>query len=345
MKILHLISNRWNSAITEYAVRCAQSLLKTQHHQVVFCLEKSPAAKRFKELKIEVKELKNFNPRLYSFFQIRKTKSDLVFTYGGQEEFLAHITNHQHIIRFIGEDRKQNKIRHFLSHIKTRRLITPSNAIAEKIKGIDPYPERVISIPLGLDVQNLHTFTQKKQHPPYLLIFGRLDPVKGHKEFLEIFAQSFKFGMPKNTILKIIGEEKNTTANEIIKKSNDLNIAQNVVITTKIIENKNEIMRNAVVGVVSSLGSEVICRVAQEFLMCGCPVLTSGVGSLEETLIEKDFGASWKHIPHHERAMFIADYFHKYQQENLETRNERARQAQENFSLEKFSERILKSLQ
>jgi glycosyltransferase involved in cell wall biosynthesis len=43
-------------------------------------------------------------------------------------------------------------------------------------------------------------------------------------------------------------------------------------------------MSGAVLGVVPSLGSEIICRVAEEFLLCGTPVAVSAAGSLPEII-------------------------------------------------------------
>ena len=41
---------------------------------------------------------------------------------------------------------------------------------------------------------------------------------------------------------------------------------------------------------VSSIGSEVICRVSEEFLLSGVPVVLNDVGSLSECLIHENFG-------------------------------------------------------
>ena len=51
-----------------------------------------------------------------------------------------------------------------------------------------------------------------------------------------------------------------------------------------------KLIANTHVGVICSQGSEVICRVAEEFLLCGAPIYVSGVGSLGECVFDEKMG-------------------------------------------------------
>ena len=129
-----------------------------------------------------------------------------------------------------------------------------------------------------------------------MLIVGRFDPVKGHARFFEItkkILDSWDIDLPK-PVLHIVGEKANLTGEDLVKQgeSRGLVHGKNFIITQKLIKNIEEIMSAAAIGVIPSLDSEVICRTAEEFLLCGIPVLVSGAGSLDELLFD-GAGASY----------------------------------------------------
>ena len=89
-------------------------------------------------------------------------------------------------------------------------------------------------------------------------------------------------------------------------------------------------------GVVCSLGSEVICRVAQEFLLCGAPIAVSGVGALKEVLRSKSFGIHYGNLSLSDSADLIREQLYRGWQETAETRKKRAELSREHFSFERM---------
>ena len=73
-------------------------------------------------------------------------------------------------------------------------------------------------------------------------------------------------------------------------------MGEEVCLTSTRVENISELINSSMLGVIPSLWSEDICRVAQEFLLCGVPVFVSGVGALEDCLFS-GAGVSYKNQP------------------------------------------------
>ena len=69
-KIWHLISNRWNSAITEYSLSCTRSLLKETSLSVYSPMIGSPAQKRALKYGLDVRGFADFSLKSVIKFRI-----------------------------------------------------------------------------------------------------------------------------------------------------------------------------------------------------------------------------------------------------------------------------------
>lgn len=140
---------------------------------------------------------------------------------------------------------------------------------------------------------------------PTLTVVGRYDPVKGHRETIEALKiANFENYLQKDQWLQIvfIGESQNVSARSLFEEACEVFQTQGqtlsdtrwlVEVTNKRIrlliidERVRDIalwMRQSSFGLIPSLGSEVICRVAVEFLQQGTPVVSSDAGALAEVL-------------------------------------------------------------
>lgn len=111
-------------------------------------------------------------------------------------------------------------------------------------------------------------------------IVGRFDPVKGHKNLIKAVAKLYHGGM-KNIRLVIAGFDAVSSTADIEKMLAEYNIKDITVMTGKR-EDIADIYNCLDVCVVSSLGSEAICRVGMEAMACGVPLITSDTGVLPE---------------------------------------------------------------
>lgn len=134
---------------------------------------------------------------------------------------------------------------------------------------------------------------------PIFLVVGRFDPVKGHKSLIDAFGVSKFSGLHQ---LVFIGKSQNITAQELVNYARmnwhgNLKACTNsrfclespdksrrLFVIDEQYDGVSELMRKATFGVIPSTGSEVICRVAVEFLAHGTPLISSNIGALPEVL-------------------------------------------------------------
>ncbi|NBX16894.1 MAG: glycosyltransferase [Proteobacteria bacterium] len=140
---------------------------------------------------------------------------------------------------------------------------------------------------------------------PTLTVVGRYDPVKGHQQTIEALAAAdFKNWLRQNQWMQVvfIGESQNVSAISLYElacrtfavKGIELSESRRLVevpekrIRLLIIDERvRDVavwMRQSSFGLIPSLGSEVICRVAVEFLQQGTPLVSSNAGALSEVL-------------------------------------------------------------
>lgn len=318
--VWHIISNRWNSAITEYAISCAKSLQVQGIDNVFSALDNSPAHQRAQAGGLHCESFASFGlsdlPKFRRVFN--KIEPNLVMLYGGKETFLSQLlpcNKGFKVIRFKGDElsARFNK-RPFLLRLAGFHLdhyIAPNRKLAVELGSLQKNT-KVSQINLGINEK--HFFyrpceQEAKATRPQLLLLGRLDPIKGHEAFLAIFAATLRiWPSGQNKVakprLKIVGQAANLSVDDIKNLILKENIEGDVDLVSERLTNVGDEMRKATIGVVSSLGSELICRVSQEFLLCGTPVFCSGAGALSEVLFE-DSGTDYRNLDTQEAAKLL----------------------------------------
>jgi glycosyltransferase involved in cell wall biosynthesis len=349
-KVWHLISNRWNSAITEYALSAARSLAEVGVDNLFSPLEGSPAEKRATHYGLQVKSFKNFSVNEVGTFKevFKSFQPDAVIVYGGPESFLARFSpSNTKVFRFRGNEISTSFFstlnqRLSLSHVK--KVIVPGTPLLRDCRKIFG-DERVASIILGCSTSEYKpTLGARKTDRPRMMIFGRFDPIKGHKEFMQIFRALIDI-WPQNAPLPqlvIAGEPANVSAVDLRAEALKTGLTEDhVVIKTERFLDVAGMMSSVSVGVVSSLGSEQICRVAEEFLLCGTAVALSGAGSLDDVLFD-EAGFSYGGRTQSETATKLVQLLLKTYQEADQVRLDRASKAQAMFSFATMGTALLK---
>lgn len=353
MKVWHLLSNRWNSAITEYALSAARALEAVGHRSLFSPLIGSPAEKRAKESGLETISVGKFSLKALPTLRAvqRQHVPDIVIAYGGPETFLLpwiRGSTKTRLVRFRGHglgptglvaDLKQ---RFSLRHMDL--VLTPSERLAvemreRRLHGV------IQSATLGCDTERFFrkSFGVNPARPE-LVIFGRFDPVKGHREFMGLFAKLLR-DVPTSDpkpVLHIVGQPANVTGGDLRLAGETLGLSYGADfrITEDRVQDVASLMSGATVGVVSSLGSEIICRVAEEFLLCGTPVVTSEVGSLKEVFKEESFGTAYS-LMHSDHAVeILRQWIERSWNESAGEKVARAQRALTHFSLETMGQRL-----
>jgi glycosyltransferase involved in cell wall biosynthesis len=349
----HFLSNRWNSAITEYAISCARANLLQGVDVHFFPLRGSPAERRTVDL-MATTSISGFGldslPMLLS--AARRTKPDVIFTYGGPETVLAgiisRVTNTK-VIRFRGEAIRSSSVlyrwRQRLSLDALDMIMAPSQRLASELSAIG-VKAPIESITLGCDTARFYrpdSVAAISEDRPIILIFGRLDPVKGHSLMIQRMAQILALwgDKPRKPALHIVGEPANVTVAQLEEETRKakLTLGSDVVISTLRVDNVAGLLASAALGVVPSLGSEIICRVAQEFLLCGTPVAVSGAGSLPEVLFD-DAGFCFNGQSIEADIEAFTNWISRSLNESAELKVKRAKRARAFYSFEAMADRL-----
>jgi glycosyltransferase involved in cell wall biosynthesis len=349
MKVWHLLSNRWNSAISEYALSSAKALRRLGAQTLVTCLHESPIEQRFQDAGFQIQPVDGFGPGKYSVLAAKSKQflPDVIFTYGGPETTAAFFfKGKSRLIRFHGYaadagNRLQQTTRR-LGHVHVDCVLAPSKTIAKTLESQMACP--VHAVTLGVDTAVFRCAEITRDARPELLIFGRIDPVKGHREFMALFKSMIALSETKKTPrprLKIVGLPANLSKKHLLEHAAAIGLDRgDFEIQCDRVFNVAELMSKVSLGVISSLGSEAICRVAQEFLLCGTPVVTTDVGSLPDVFCRPEFGQVYGRHDNQGAVTIVFDALMASHGESLDARRSRSASAQMEFSIESMSEQL-----
>lgn len=273
----------------------------------------------------------------------KRIDPDFILATGGPETTLAaSLTKKPIVIRLKADDRDFNPSKPSKRFILASRLssyLVPAPSLVDRFaRNSRP----VVDVMLGCDTKKFYYSVNQKNTRPTIVILGRLDPVKGHGAFLLFYSQVLRYwprSEPK-PLLKIIGEPANISRRELLSQAADVGLKQDedFELITKRLSNINEELSSAHVGVICSQGSEIICRVASEFLLCGTPIFTSGVGTLKDCLKDPSFGMSYDNLDLKRKLERFQSLLLSSFNETSETKKRRAELATSFFSLERMGE-------
>jgi len=179
-------------------------------------------------------------------------------------------------------------------------VIVPAQVIASQLRQVlNLPPERlhVIYYPVNPSTIGVKGESEAQQsrlecldrlgipkHCRVIGIVGRIRPVKGQRILLKSFV-ALRKRFP-DIVLLMLYRDTNETETEwqgLLQDLVESNLLQSVYLYGYR-EDVLEIMRHTDIGVVSSVDSEVICRVAVEFFSVGTPVVAFPTGALPEII-------------------------------------------------------------
>jgi len=289
MNILQIIDIPWNSGITSYAMELSKGLLQNGHKIFFAGVKGALPLQIAKENGFEAVEIcTRKSPfifgsvlRLVKFVQLYKI--DIINAHTGKGHFLAYLTlliSHQKFALIRTKSDTMYPKKSFL-YKKTKKIIAASEFIRRRYLNIGIEPEKVITIYQGIKLPTSH-FPLPTSHS--VGIIGRLDPVKGHKYFLESASIVLK-KFPDIKFL-IAGKEENIKYKELKELSRKLGIEKSVEFLGYV-KDVYDFMSKCTLGVIASTGSEAVCRVLLEWMSCEKPVVATDVGCISEILEEK----------------------------------------------------------
>jgi glycosyltransferase involved in cell wall biosynthesis len=212
-------------------------------------------------------------------------------------------------------------------------FVAPSKWLAEKLTHATDLEH--VHIDLGMDEEKFKVLDIDRREI-ILTLVARFDPIKGHRRFFKIFSKvmrNWPVGLDA-PVLRLIGREENISIPQLRSWGKELEIDKFISIETKRIEQIEEEMNRTTLAIIPSLGSEVICRSAYEFLLCGCPIFVSGAGSLQETIKTPLFGHCYEDRSDDEVAELLLACITDAHKETKEVRAMRSHDANKYYSFQ-----------
>ena len=311
MNILIGSNVHWWNAEAAYAAVIAKLLKDNGHRVIVLTRPGSDNEKKLRNLGLEVitePDLNTQNPfkLIQSYFQLKNllaTKNIQIVNAHRSEgyplyAFAKHSLASFRLIRTRGASRKVKP--HWPNQILhgkwTDAIIIPGRVVAERdLQGIDlpensphliHYPIDILETSLLETQDNYRKQFNIPENYQVLAVVGRIRQEKGHL----LLAESFQLLLEDfpQTILLILYRDTPDDLPEMLELQNrirELGIEDKVRFDSER-EDIRQLMAFANGGVVSSIDSEVICRVAIEFFSVGTPVAAMPTGCLPEIILE-----------------------------------------------------------
>jgi glycosyltransferase involved in cell wall biosynthesis len=214
--------------------------------------------------------------------------------------------NRASLTRTIADPRSPNRnaINHRLHLNHTKGLIFSSREMQRRYAAVFPQstiPAEVVSPGFRADDFTSSTISGgfRKRYglrDDQILagIVARLSPVKGHNVFLQALAL-MPTGIRDRIFCICAGENtRERSADDLMALATELGVENNVAFSG-ILDKVQPLMTELDVGLVTSLGSEAVCRVALEYMSFGVPVIASDVNILPDIVKHGENGWLYPH--------------------------------------------------
>lgn len=315
MRILITSNVRWWNAEAAYAATLARELLNAGHKVWVLTLPNSLNETKLRSWNLPIITdipLSSSNP--WQLWQAHRRLQSLI-----EEQQIQVVNAHRsegfpllvllrQRLKSFALIRTRGTTRPLRDHWLNRKLhedwiesvIVPAQVIASQLRQVLNLPSERLQViyypvnPSSIDSQGESEAQQSRlecldrlgipRHCRVIGIVGRIRPVKGQRILLKSFA-TLRKRFP-DTVLLMLYRDTNETEAEwqgLLQDLVESNLQQSVYLYGYR-EDVLEIMRHTDIGVVSSVDSEVICRVAVEFFSVGTPVVAFPTGALPEII-------------------------------------------------------------
>ena len=315
MRILITSNVRWWNAEAAYAATLARELLNAGHKVWVLTLPNSLNETKLRNWNLPIITdipLSSSNPwrlwRAYQRLQSLIEEQQIQIVNAHRSEGFPLLVLLRQRLKSFALIRTRGTTRPLRDHWVNRKLhedwieavIVPAQVIASQLRQVlNLPPERlqVIYYPANLSLIDSQGESEAQQsrlecfdrlgipeHCRVIGIVGRIRPVKGQRILLKSFVALRKH-FPDIVLLMLYRDTNETEAEwqGLLQDLAESNLQQNVYLYGYR-EDVLEIMRHTDIGVVSSVDSEVICRVAVEFFSVGTPVVAFPTGALPEII-------------------------------------------------------------
>ncbi len=166
---------------------------------------------------------------------------------------------------------------------RTDLVVFPSPFMVER----GYYGERqgpVAVVPHPVDTDRFDYRLPPSTGEQVLVSLGRLSPMKGHRTLIKALGL-----LPGNVTAIIAGPPSQQSTEELMVFADELGVADRVTVTGRV-EDPVEIISRGSIGVVTSLGSEVVSRAGMEMMSSGLPLLAAATNGLLDLVEDGETG-------------------------------------------------------
>lgn len=315
MRILITSNVRWWNAEAAYAATLARELLNAGHKVWVLTLPNSLNETKLRNWNLPIITdipLSSSNPwqlwQAYRRLQSLIEEQQIQIVNAHRSEGFPLLVLLRQRLKSFALIRTRGTTRPLRDHWLNRKLhedwiesvIVPAQVIASQLRQVLNLPSERLQViyypvnPSSIDSQGESEAQQSRlecldrlgipRQCRVIGIVGRIRPVKGQRILLKSFA-TLRKRFPDIVLLMLYRDTNETEAEwqGLLQDLVESNLQQSVYLYGYR-EDVLEIMRHTDIGVVSSVDSEVICRVAVEFFSVGTPVVAFPTGALPEII-------------------------------------------------------------
>jgi len=229
---------------------------------------------------------------------IEERKIDLVNSHQGEGHLYASLLKKLFkkefiLIRTRGDQRKpKNNIFNLrLNQRWTDGVITTAEVLYKSyLEQLNLDEKRLVNIPLGIDPYyfsplekdyDLRNILGISEDELVVGILGRLSPVKGHRYFIRAAFEVLKNF--REVKFLIAGEDAQVKSYRLKESVKEMGISDKFIFTGRS-EDSRKIISLMDIGVIASVGSETVCRVALEYMALGKPVIGTDINGIPEVI-------------------------------------------------------------
>ncbi len=294
-KILHIVNIPWYSGLGSYAEDMG-IYMKKMGVEVVFAAPgrsklATRLAKNFKVIKLPGRKPVQSLRGLFKLLRERK-KFKAVISHSGSSFFIGFFMKlFSPRIRLIRTRAERgcpsNNIFNRIFHARASAVIVATRKMKKEFTALGMKPEKIVVIPPPVNIKTFYPSPPPSEN--IIALVGRLSPVKGH----EVLLKAIPLIRKEISDIKIIfaGRQRQVKYDVLMGKARSLGVDDCIEYMGRLPEEEvAALMRGCRAGVIASLGSEAVSRVALEWMACGRALIASDVGCLQEYL--KDSGAA-----------------------------------------------------
>ncbi|MFC2061898.1 glycosyltransferase [Elusimicrobiota bacterium] len=287
-KVLHILNIPWYSGLAGYAIDMAKYMNELGRENIFAVVGNSPLFEKLKEMfpviALPGRDVFNTLRGLIRLWKIRN-EVDIVIAHTGSSCFAGSVISYFGKTKFVRVRAEQGAVK---KNAFNRRILKYTNVIVVPSENIKKDIIKIIheagKIFFLTPVVNTELFKYTKlPEENTITIIGRLGDIKGHRVLLG------SLPLVKEEVGEIkvyfAGSEKDGQWDKLEKTAEKLGVRRNIEYLGYLTDEKVAVvMKNSKVGIIPSLGSEAVSRVALEWMSAGRPVIASNVGILGEVI-------------------------------------------------------------